>query len=242
MAKHSPFILGVRDGIPIAFGYFAVAFSLGIIASKAGLTPAAGFLSSLFTRASAGEYGGYSCMAAGTTIIEIAVISLITNLRYLLMSASLTQKFAPDTSLFHRILVACCMTDEVFGISIAYKGYLAPSYTYGAMALSGLFWASGTALGIIAGSALPASIVGALSVALYGMFIAIIIPPARTNRTILAGVFISFLLSWLCSIAPYLKTIGSGTRTIVLTILISVVLAWLRPATIQSDENDLVND
>ena len=239
MSKSAIFMKGVKDGVPIALGYFAVAFSLGIIARKASLTPLTGFVSSLLIRASAGEYGVYSSIAAGTTIIEIALISLVTNLRYLLMSASLTQKFSPDTGLFHRTLVACCMTDELFGISIAYKGYLAPWYTYGAMTLSGLFWAAGTASGIIAGNALPASMVGALSVALYGMFIAIIIPPARTNRTVLAAVFVSFLLSWSCSIVPYISELNSGTRTILLTIIISAVLAWLKPTSfIESDINE----
>lgn len=238
MAK-TAFMKGVRDGVPIALGYFAVAFSLGIIARKASLTPVSGFVSSLLTRASAGEYGVYSSIAAGTTVIEIAVISLITNLRYLLMSASLTQKFSPGTGLFHRILVACCMTDEIFGISIAYKGYLAPSYTYGAMTLSGIFWAAGTALGIMAGNTLPASIVGALSVALYGMFIAIIIPPGKANHTVLVAVFASFLLSWLCSVVPYVCTMSPGTRTIFLTIIISAIFAWLKPVPVESDENSV---
>lgn len=243
MAKSAIFMKGVRDGVPIALGYFAVAFSLGIIARKASLTPLTGFVSSLLIRASAGEYGVYSSIAAGTTVLEIALISLVTNLRYLLMSASLTQKFAPGTGLFHRTMVACCMTDEIFGISIAYNGYLAPSYTYGAMTLSGVFWAAGTASGIIAGNALPASIVGALSVALYGMFIAIIIPPAKTNRTVLAAVFVSFLLSWICAVVPLIRTINSGTRTILLTIIISAVLSWLKPAEFtQSDESDVNED
>ena len=228
-ALHRPFIDGMRDGIPIGLGYFAVSFSVGIIARKAGLTPIEGFIGSLFTRASAGEYGSYSLIAAGTTLLELAVMCIIANLRYLLMGASLTQKFHPDTPLWKRILVACCITDEVFGISIAYRGYLAPSYTYGAMLVAGILWAGGTAAGIIAGGTLPANIVSALSVALYGMFIAIIIPPSRKNRDIRIAVAASFILSWLCATLPYISGISSGTRTILLTISISAIMAWLRP-------------
>lgn len=241
--QQKPFIEGLRDGIPIAMGYYAVAFSLGIIARQAGLVAWQGFVGSWFTRASAGEYGVYTQIALQAAYLEVVAMCIVTNLRYLLMSASLTQKFAPGTGLFHRTMVACCMTDEIFGISIAYNGYLAPSYTYGAMTLSGVFWAAGTASGIIAGNALPASIVGALSVALYGMFIAIIIPPAKTNRTVLAAVFVSFLLSWLCAVVPLIRTINSGTRTILLTIIISAVLSWLKPAEFtQSDESDVNED
>ena len=112
-------IHGLRDGTPIAMGYFAVAFSLGIIAAKAGLTAPEGFLTSFFTRASAGEYGTYTLVAVQATYVEVIVMCMVVNLRYLLMSAALSQKIAPGTSWLHRILMACCVTDEVFGISVA---------------------------------------------------------------------------------------------------------------------------
>ncbi len=233
----SAFCKGLRDGIPIGLGYFAVAFSLGIIAKNAGLDAAEGFISSLFTRASAGEYGVYSSIAAQTSLAGVVLICIIANLRYLLMGASLTQKFHPGTPQWKRILTACCITDEIFGISIAYKGYLKPSYTYAAMLVAGLMWASGTVSGIIAGGALPANIVSALSVALYGMFIAIIIPPSRTDRNILAAVSVSFLLSWLCAALPYVCEIRYGTRTIILTILISAAMACLRPVPSENEKS-----
>lgn len=224
-----PLIAGMRDGFPIGLGYFAVAFSLGIVAKKAGLTASEGFACSLLTRASAGEYGAYSQIAIGAAYAEVALMCLVTNLRYLLMGASLTQKFSPKTPQWKRILTACCITDEVFGISIAYKGYLAPSYTYGAMFLSGIMWAAGTTSGIIAGGALPVNIVSALSVALYGMFIAIVIPPSKKNKALLAAVSACFMLSWLCSVVPCLSKVNSGMRTILLTIAVSAVAAWLKP-------------
>ena len=221
--------MGVRDGIPIAMGYFAVAFSLGIIAKKAGLTAALGFVSSFFTRASAGEYGVYTLVAVNATYVELIAMCLVVNLRYMLMSAALSQKLSPCTSWLHRILMACCITDEIFGISINHKGYTPPAYTYSAALISGLFWASGCAAGIIAGGMLPPTIVSALSIALYGMFLAIIMPFARTDRDVLYAIIASFVLSGLCAVAPITSEWNSGTRTIVLTIVITAVIAWVKP-------------
>lgn len=220
---------GMRDGIPIAMGYFAVAFSLGIIAKKAGLTAPLGFFSSFFTRASAGEYGVYSLIAINAAYIEIVAISLVANLRYMLMSAALSQKIAPATPWYHRVLMACCITDEVFGISVNHQGYTPPAYTYAAALVSTVCWAAGCAAGIIAGGLLPSSMVSALSVALYGMFIAIIMPPSRRDRNVLYAVVASFALSGVCAVFPYISEWSTGTRTIVLTVAISLVAAWLKP-------------
>ena len=225
----SEVVSGLRDGIPIALGYFAVAFSLGIIAKKAGLTAPLGFVSSFFTRASAGEYGVYTLVAINAAYIEVVAMSLVANLRYMLMSAALSQKIAPGTPWYHRMLMACCVTDEVFGISVNHKGYTPPAYTYSAALISTLCWASGCAVGIIAGGLLPYAIVSALSVALYGMFIAIIMPPSRADHNVLYSVAVSFVLSGLCAIAPFVSEWSTGIRTIVLTILISAVAAWLKP-------------
>lgn len=225
----------MRDGVPIGLGYFAVAFSIGIVASKAGLTWWMGALSSFLTRASAGEYGVYSLIAVHAALVEVIGLSLVANMRYLLMTAALTQKFHPSTSLSQRILVALCMTDEVFGISIAYPGYLAPAYTYGAMLLAAVLWSAGTAIGIVAGDIMPANVVSALSVALYGMFIAIIIPPSRKDRNVLIAVACSFVLSGLCAVAPVVRDINAGTKTILLTVLISALAAVVRPIKITDE-------
>jgi len=223
------FLKGMYAGIPIALGYYAVAFSLGIIARNAGLTAFEGFFSSLFTRASAGEYGGYTLMAAGAGCFELILMCFVTNLRYVLMSTALTQKIAEGTSLVKRLLVACCVTDEIFAISIAYPGKLDPAYTFGAISIAGMAWGAGTASGIAVGNILPANIVSALSVALYGMFIAIIIPPAKNDKTIALTIAISFLMSYLCSILPCISDMSAGMRTILLTIVISALAALLKP-------------
>lgn len=227
--KSKVFWKGFRDGIPIGMGYFAVAFSLGIVAQKAGLSATQGFIASFLNVASAGEYALFTLIQNGTTCAAIVVAMLIINARYLLMSCSLSQKFSPKTSFVHRLFVGFGITDEIFGISIARKGLLNPYYNYGAMTIAIPLWAIGTSLGISAGNILPLRIVSAFSVALYGMFIAIIIPPTKNNKVIFAAVLISFLSSFLFSILPYLRDISSGTRTIILTVVISAIFAWLRP-------------
>lgn len=232
----SIFLYGMRDGFPIGMGYFAVSFSLGIIAAKAGLTAWMGFVGSFLTRASAGEYGVYSLIAIGASYVEVVAMCLVTNLRYLLMSTALTQKFASNVSLLKRILVACCVTDEIFGISIAYPGNLPPAYPFGAMLVSTTMWASGTAVGIVAGEILPPHVVAALSVALYGMFIAIIIPPSKRDNAVGISVIASFLLSWLCSVLPTVREMSAGTRTIVLTIVIAAIAAYVKPVKIEDHD------
>ena len=217
---------GMRDGLPIGLGYFAVSFSLGIVARNAGLNAFQGFLASLLTNASAGEYAIFTLIAANATYFEVAIMTLITNARYLLMSCALSQRFSPDTGIGHRLLLGYDVTDELFGITIARKGMINPFYTYGAMCLAIPGWSIGTALGVIAGNILPFRVVSALSVALYGMFIAIIIPP---ESPVTAAILISFLASYLFNRLPCFDKISSGNKTILLTIVISSVIALLHP-------------
>ena len=223
------FCEGMRDGVPIALGYFAVSFSLGIAARRAGFTPFQGFLVSLLNNASAGEYAAFAIIMANATYLEVAIITLIANARYLLMSCALAQRFAPGTPFWHRLLIGYDVTDELFGITIARPGSLNPYYTYGAILLAAPAWAIGTALGIIAGNLLPLRAVSALSVALYGMFLAIIIPPARKNKVIATLVTISMVSSYIFSRLPVISDISSGIRTIILTVAIAGIAAILFP-------------
>lgn len=231
------FTEGVRDGLPIAFGYIAVSFSLGIIAKRAGFSPADGFLTSILGHASAGEYAFYTAVSENATIFMMSLAVFIANARYLLMSFALSQRFRSDEKIFHRFIVGFGITDEIFGITIARKGFINPWYTYGAMAVSLPFWAAGTALGIAVGNVLPDRVVSALSIALYAMFLAIIIPPSRKSRTIAVIVVISFALSWAASVIPATASLSSGTRTIILTIVIAAAASFLRPV-----KEDISND
>ena len=220
---------GVRDGMPIALGYFVVAFTLGIAARNAGLSPFQGFLASFFNNASAGEYAAFIVIAADRPYLEMALITLVANARYLLMSCVLSQRFSPDASIWHRIFVGFDVTDEIFGISAARPAPLDPYYNYGAMLVALPGWSVGTAVGIIAGNALPAAVVSALSVALYGMFLAIIIPPARKNRVIGMFVAIAFAASFSASVLPVVSELSGGTRTILLTVILAAVAAAKYP-------------
>ena len=229
MKRNSAFLEGMRDGIPVGLGYLAVAFSLGIAARAAGLNALDGFAASLFTIASAGEYAGFRVIASGGTYLEMAVVILVANCRYLLMSCALAQKADEKMKTIHRVGMGFFITDELFGLNIARPGALEPLYAYGAALTSVLPWAAGTSLGITAGNLLSPALVSALSVALYGMFLAIIIPPARGNRVVMGAVAVSFLLSWASSAVPYLRELSEGTRIIILTVIIASACALLFP-------------
>lgn len=227
--KRTAFLNGMKDGIPIGLGYFAVAFSLGVAARNAGLTPFQGFLVSLLCNASAGEYVGITMIAAGVTYLEIALGTLVANARYLLMSCALSQRMQPGMPLRHRLLMAFHVTDELFGIAIARPGYLNPYYSYGAVLTASPPWAIGTALGVIAGNMLSPRLVSAFSVALYGMFLAVIIPPARKDKIIAGLIVICFAISYIAAQLPVLSGLSEGTRTIILTVAISSAAALLFP-------------
>ena len=233
------FTNGIRDGIPIALGYFEVAFSLGIVAKKAGLNPFQGFLSSMLNHASAGEYAEFTVILANAPYIEMAFVILVTNIRYMLMSCALSQKFDANTSFAHRILVGFRITDEIFGIIIGRTGALNPYYNYGAMAIALPGWSMGTALGIVAGNVLPVSMVSALSVALYGMFIAIIIPASKTDRVVGIVVIISFLASFIVSRISLFDHMSDSMKISLLTVIIAGIAAVLFP--VKDEEEDVID-
>ncbi len=230
LARHGEALReGLRDGVPIALGYLAVSFSLGIAARKVGLDAVQGFFASLFNNASAGEYAGFAVIGAGGSLLEMAVVMLVANARYLLMSCSMAQRFSPDTPIIHRVLVGFDLTDELFGIAIARPGEVDPYYSYGAMVVALPGWAFGGMAGVIAGSVLPERVVSALSVALFGMFLAIIIPPARKSRVLAGLVLAGFATSALFAWAPLLSGLSEGVRTIILTVALSALAAALFP-------------
>jgi len=228
---------GLRDGIPIFLGYFAVSFALGIAAGKIGMSGLQGFVMSAGMLASAGEFAGVGLIASGAGAAEIILTCVIVNMRYFLMSCALTQKLKPGTGIGQRLGLAYCITDEIFGLSSMVRGYLEPCYTYGITLISAVGWASGTALGIVTGNILPAWAVNALSVSLYGMFMAVIIPPARHNRFIALLVAVSMLCSLIFTIAPVLGRISSGFRIIILTLVLAGAAAFIRPVSEEGEES-----
>lgn len=220
---------GFRDGIPIGLGYFAVSFSLGVAARNSGLNAFQGFLASLLNNASAGEYAGFTVIDADAPYLEIILMTLIANARYLLMSCALSQKFSSETPLIHRLLVGFDVTDEIFGITIARPGKLDPYYTYGAILIAAPCWAIGTAMGVTAGNLLPLRAVSALSVALFGMFLAVIIPPARKDKIVAFLIPMCFLASFAAGMLPGISELSGGVRTILLTVALSAAAALLFP-------------
>lgn len=226
----------MRDGMPVCLGYIAVGFSIGIAAKAVGLNAFQGFLLSLLNNASAGEYAGLTVMAAAGSYLEIALMTLVANARYLLMSCALSQRVSPKMKFRHRLLISYGITDELFGLGIARPGHIEPAYMYGAFSVALTGWSFGTLFGVLAGSVLSARLVSALSVALFGMFIAIIIPPAKRDRAVLLCVIVSFTASFASANLPVLAQISEGTRTIVLTVVISAGAALLFPVKRSEDE------
>ena len=222
---------GLRDGIPIALGYFAVAFTFGILAQKAGLTPLQAVVISLTNVTSAGQFAALGLMGAAATYLEMASTQLVLNLRYCLMSCALSQKLDPKTPFFHRFLLAHGITDEMFGVAVCQSGRLNPFYHYGLMSSAIPGWTLGTFLGVVAGDILPARIISALSIALYGMFIAVIVPPAKDNKILTGVILLSMLMSLLFAKTAVLQPVSPGFRIIMLTILIAGVAAFLFPIT-----------
>lgn len=230
---------GVKDGIPIAMGYLAVGFTLGIAAKTSGLTAFQGGLASALCMASAGEFAGFTSIAAGSSVLALILVELIINIRYLLMSASLSQKLDQSTSPVKRFLMSFCVTDEIFGISSSVQGRLNPFYTYGAYLVAMPAWTLGTYFGALSGGVLPERIMSALSVALYGMFIAVIIPPARKDRTIAVIIVICFVLSWLTDFFGIFEKMPAGTNIIVLTVIIAGAAAVFFPVSEEKLEEDM---
>lgn len=220
---------GLRDGIPIGLGYFAVALAIGIAARNAGLTAPQATITSLLIHASAGEYIGITLMAARAGLLEIVLMEGVANARYLLMSCSLSQKIPSDTALWKRLLLGFTITDEIFGVSISVDGKLDPWYSFGAMTAALPSWAAGTCCGVILGNILPTAVVTALSVGLYGMFMAIFMPAARKEPVILGLVGVSFAASYAVNHIPVFAGISSGFQIILLTVVLSLAAALLFP-------------
>lgn len=229
MGNANQFKAGVRDGIPICLGYFAVSFAFGIQASETGLTPFEAGMLSLLNVTSAGQFAGLSVIAAAGSYIELVLLQFIINLRYMLMSAALSQKLDTRTGTLPRLLIAYGVTDEIFGVSVMRPGKLNPFFSYGCTIISVLGWVGGTVTGASAGAILPERLISALGVALYGMFIAIIIPPARENKKIMYCVGCAMVMSAVFAYAPVLRELSGGMRIIIVTVAVAALFAWLFP-------------
>ena len=232
----SNFCKGLTGGIPIALWYFAVSFTLGIQAKNVGITAFQAAVTSFGLHASAGEYIAFTLIGANANILVMVLMEMIANARYLLMSCSLSQKIPADTPMWKRLVMGYFITDEIFGASISVSGKLDPYYMFGLIAVASPGWVVGTALGVIMGNALPLRAVSALSVGLYGMFIACIIPEGRKNKIVAGVIIVSFVLSYIFSTLPVFKGISSGIKIMILTVIIATVAAILFPVKEENHE------
>lgn len=223
------FTQGIKNGIPISLGYLAVAFTLGIQAKKVGITAFQAALTSFGLHASAGEYIAFTLFGANASIIVMVMMEIVANARYLLMSCALSQKIPTDTPMWKRLIMGYFVTDEIFGVSMAVPGKLNPYYTFGLAAIASPGWVVGTALGVLLGNALPLRIVSALSVGLYGMFIACIVPEGRKNKVVTGVIIVSFVLSYIFNTLKIFDGISSGIKIMVLTVVIALGAAILFP-------------
>lgn len=223
------YLRGVKSGLPIGAGYFAVSFTLGILMQSAGISVFQGILMSLTNNTSAGQAAGTQIIMEGGSYAEIAISQLVINLRYFLMSAALAPVVTTTMKTIPRLLISFEVTDEVFALLVSQKRPLSQFFAYGVFSVTIPGWAAGTGLGILFGNILPPDVVNALSVALYAMFIAVIIPPAKENRVLRIVIPVSMAVSFLASVLPLTSALSSGMRIIILTVLLSALFALVAP-------------
>ena len=227
--KKETFIRGVRRGLPVGVGYFSVSFGFGAMAASLGVKALDAALISISNLTSAGQFAGLTLIVAAASLWEIVLTQIIINSRYALMSLALSQKLDKEVSILGRLAIAFVNTDEIFALAMAEPGTLSTSFMMGLGSLPILGWTSGTLLGALAGSVLPLNIRTALGVMLYGMFIAIVVPPAKKEKPVLITVILAMILSCLFTWVPALKAVSAGISIVVCTVAAAALCAWLFP-------------
>lgn len=228
-SRLSPFFRGMKDGIPICLGYVSVSFTFGMMATEGGLPVWVASLISMTNFTSAGQFAGTELILSGGLYIEIAVTTFIINIRYMLMSLSLSQRIDPRMPVWQRALLSFGNTDEVFAVAMQQKGSIGAAYLAGLILTPYLGWFAGTLAGGVATGLLPASVQSALGIAIYGMFIAIIIPPSRKVRSIAFTVTAAMLLSCVLRWTPVLNRLSSGWAIIICAVIASALAALRYP-------------
>ena len=229
LLKKTSFTRGVRRGLPVGVGYFSVSFGFGAMAVSQGIRALDAALISLTNLTSAGQFAGLTLIVAAASLWEIVLTQIVINSRYSLMSLALSQRLGKNVGIPGRLAIAFVNTDEIFALAMAEKEPLSTSFMMGLGSLPVLGWTSGTLFGALAGSVLPGNIRTALGVMLYGMFIAIVVPPAKQEKPVRITVILAMVLSCLFAWAPVLKTVSPGVAIVVCTVAAAAVCAWLFP-------------
>ena len=220
---------GVSRGLPVGMGYFSVSFGFGAMAVSQGLSTMDATLISLTNLTSAGQFAGLTVIVAMATLWEMVLTQLIINSRYALMSLALSQRMGQRIGLLPRLVIAFFNTDEIFALAMARKEPLTIPFMLGLGTLPIVGWTTGTLCGALAGSVLPASIQAALGVMLYGMFVAIVVPPAKQNKPVLICVVLAMAFSTLFTIAPLLRQTSAGIAIVICTVAAAALCAWMFP-------------
>ncbi len=234
--KRTIFTTGLSDGIPIALGYLAVSFSFGIAAVAAGLSPLEAVLISMTNLTSAGQFAGINIIASGGTYLEMALSQIIINLRYSLMGISLSQKLDKSFTRLHSVMLGHALTDEIFAVAASRTKPVRPIYFLGLATLPYLGWALGTAAGAFFGELLPEMLCSALSVAIYGMFIAIVVPEFKKNRDTAVITLVAVILSCVLYYVPTFDRVSSGFAIIICSVIASGLGALIFPVKEGSDD------
>jgi predicted branched-subunit amino acid permease len=227
--ENKSFRMGIRDGLPVCIGYLSVAFAFGIFATGSGLTVFEAVMISLFNVTSAGQLAGVPIIAAGGSLVELAMTQLVINSRYALMSVSLSQKFGESVRIRDRFPIAFVNTDEVFAIASAKEGSVGRKYMYGLIITPVVGWTSGTLIGAVAGNILPLIVISALGIAIYAMFVAIVVPAAKTDKATALCALLSVMLSCIFNFVPILSIIPSGFVIIICAVAAATVFAIVAP-------------
>ena len=225
----SQYLKGMYHGLPICIGYLSVSFGFGLLAVKSGLNIWEATLISLTNLTSAGQIAGVGIIAASGTVVEMILTQLIINIRYSLMAISLSQKVSGNFGTLKRIALGMGITDEIYAVSMSKEGKVNPLYFLGLCTLPYIGWSLGTFSGAFSGGVLPAVVTNALGVALYGMFVAIVVPPAKKDRSVLIAVAIAILLSLAFHYLPVLSEVSFGFAIIICAVVASLICAWLFP-------------
>ncbi len=229
MNEHNKFLSGIKDGLPICLGYLSVSFAFGIFSVSEGLSVIQALLISMTNVTSAGQLAAVPIMLGGGSLVELFVAQLIINLRYALMSVSLSQKLGKSVRLIDRFLISFVNTDEVFAVASGKRRKVGKKYLYGLIVTPYLGWSIGTLIGASAGNILPGSVVSALGIAIYGMFIAIVVPEVKKSKPTLYCVLGAIALSVLFYFVPLLKAVPSGFVIIICACIASAVAALVAP-------------
>ena len=233
---HKGFKKGILDGLPICFGYLSVAFAFGIFAVESGLNVWESVLISMTNVTSAGQLAAVPIITMGGTLLELAVSQLVINLRYALMSVSLSQKLHKSVRFVDKLLIAFINTDEVFAVATAQKGKVGKRYMFGLILTPYIGWSTGTLLGAAAGNILPPIVLSALGIAIYGMFVAIVIPEMKQSKPTAICVLIAVALSCLFNFAPLLQEIPQGFVIIICAVVASLIMALIAPIPMEESE------